>query len=110
MDELDLILLDQYHTTKRRLKTVKKLRKIVSYKEDLDRVEISIQQSLIFFETMIVDKSLLNKKHKLKKQTDDILGKGYIKDSIKYVFAYSALSYRMINDFWKNYMSFWKLR
>ena len=62
MDDLDHILLEQYHSTKRRLKTIKRLRAVFNYQEDLDMVEHQTHRELKFYESMIRDKSLLGKK------------------------------------------------
>ena len=109
-DDLDTILADQYHCAKRQLKLVKRLRKVFNYQKDLDLVEHQVHLRMIFFENMICDKRLLKKKHKIKKQTGDILSRKNIRTILKNVFTYSSLSYKMMTSYWEAYMSFWHIR
>jgi alcohol dehydrogenase YqhD (iron-dependent ADH family) len=110
-DEIDHILAEQYHSAKKRLRSVKRLRRIFSYKDDFDLVEHRIEKSLAFFESMIIDKKLLqkqNKKKTKKQKTEDILGKNQFRTLLKTAIAYSNLSYKLMTSYWDNYMSFWK--
>lgn len=109
-EDLDAILSDQYHSCKHRLKTVKRLRKVFNYAEDLDRCEKQILLAMSFYETMICDKRLLQKRIRIRKQTDDILAKNRVRTTFKNMFAYSTLSYRMMLSYWESYMSFWNPR
>lgn len=109
-EDLDTILADQYHNAKRRLKLVKRLRQAFNYQEDLDLCERQIQLTITFYESMIFDKRLLEKKIRIRKPTDDILAKNRVRNTIKNVFAYSTLSYRMMLSYWETYMSFWNTR
>lgn len=109
-DDLDAILADQYHCAKRRLKVVARLRKVVNFHpHEAERLEKQIHLSMQFFENMIIDKRLLKKKHKRKKQTDDILNKLDTRAVMKNAFTMYAVSYRMITHYWQSYMSFWNL-
>lgn len=109
-EDLDAILAEQYHTTKRSLKTVARLRRVLINEQQLaDEVETRIHLRMQFFESMIKDKRLLKKKHKRKKHTGDILSKLDTRAVMKNVFAMYALSYRMVTYYWQSYVSFWSI-
>lgn len=109
-EDLDEILAEQYHTTKQRLKLVKRLRKVFNYQSDLDLVENQIHLTMQFYESMICDKRLLKKKIRTKPRTNDILAKNNFRNVMKSVFTVSTLSYKMMTSYWESYMSFWNLR
>lgn len=105
-EDLDEILASQYHGCLRRLKTIKRLRKIFPYKEDLDRAENQVYLTMQFYENMVNNKSLLNKKVKIKK-ADDILSNKSVKTFVKGIFTLTNVSYSLMNYYWQSYMSFW---
>ena len=55
MEELDHILLDQYHSAQRRLKTMKKLKKLFKNDEGLLQCEKQAYLTLEYIESMIKD-------------------------------------------------------
>ena len=62
MDELDIILLEQHHIAKVRLKRIRRLIKIMPKTEQLICGEQLIIKKLQFLENHMNDKHLLNKK------------------------------------------------
>jgi hypothetical protein len=62
MDELDIILLEQHHSAKARLKRLRRLLKIMSQNKQLMLGEQLIIKKLQFLENHMIDKHLLNKK------------------------------------------------
>lgn len=62
MDELDIILLEQHHSAKARLKRIKRLLKIMPQNRQLMEGEQLIIKKLHFLESQMIDKHLLNKK------------------------------------------------
>lgn len=62
MDELDIILLEQHHSARARLKRLKRLLKIMPQNRQLKYGEQLIIKKLQFLENNIKDKHLLNKK------------------------------------------------
>lgn len=68
-DELDDILLEQFHSARRRLKTVQRLKRLLKNEPSLLELEVKILNKIVFFETMIKDKRLLVKKKHINKQS-----------------------------------------
>jgi hypothetical protein len=62
MDELDIILLEQHHSAKARLKRLRRLLKIMPQNKQLMLGEQLIIKKLQFLENHMIDKHLLNKK------------------------------------------------
>ena len=108
---MDHILAHQYQAARRRLKYVKTLRSLTADNKNLDVVEHQIHKEMKFFENMIHDKSLLHKKLKIKKhRVEDVLAKNFFRQSMKNVFAYTNLTYRIVACYWDNYRLMWRHR
>lgn len=71
MNELDEILLEQYSSASKRLKHVKRLQKMMPSDKNLIIIENQILLKMKFYETHLVDSSILknnkNKKFKIKR-------------------------------------------
>lgn len=73
MEDLDHILLDQLHAMKRNMKLIKKLKKLFPKNKDIEEVEKANKLRQEFFESMIENKSILDKKLKKKEKVEDVL-------------------------------------
>lgn len=109
MDELDYILLDQLHAAKRSKKVVKRIKQLNPNDPLVSIGETLIDNRIQFFESMISDKTLLQKKHRKKKQKDlDILTRNPVYEWYKTVFMVSTFGYRMFMGSVSTYMSYFK--
>lgn len=109
-EDLDAILAEQYHTTKRSLKTVARLRRVLINEQQLaNEVEARIHLRMQFFESMIRDKSLLHKKHKKKKtKQQDLITRNPVFEWYRNVIFVSTFGYKMFMDSFTGYMSYFK--
>lgn len=109
MNELDLILLDQWHSCKRRKKVFKRIKKLMPTEPLLIEGEEMIDKKMQFLENMISDKALLQKKHKRKKQKDlDILARNPVYEWYRTALYATVFSYKMFTDSVSSYMSYFK--
>ena len=75
----------------------------------LKKGEILADLRIQFFESMIMDKELLKKKHKKKKQKDpDVLARNPVYEWYRVAYIASTLGYKMIMDSATAYMSYFK--
>jgi hypothetical protein len=109
-DELDLILLEQLHQARRNKKIIKRVRKLLSNDPAVDKGEEYIDGRIAFFETMIQNKSLLDKKQKKKKRNKDpdILARNPVYDMYRQALYVTVFSYKMLSDSVSQYMSYFK--
>jgi len=104
--DLDHIILEQLHLARKRLKIVKRHLKLMPKDPWLNEGVIIIGKKIEFFETMIQNKELLNKKMKKKKQHDlDILSRSPIYTLYRDVMIVSNIGYRFFMDIAQNYIS-----
>ena len=109
-DELDLILLEQLHQSRRNKKTIKRVRKLLKNDPAIDKGEEYIDGRIAFFETMIQNKSLLSKKQKKKKRNrdPDILARNPAYEMYRQVLYVTVFGYKMLTDSVSHYMSYFK--
>ena len=110
IDELDLILLEQLHQSRRNKKTIKRVRKLLKNDPAIDKGEEYIDGRIAFFETMIQNKSLLSKKQKKKKRNKDpdILARNPAYEMYRQVLYVTVFGYKMFTDSVSRYMSYFK--
>ena len=109
MNELDLILLDQWHSCKRRKKIYKRVKKLLRNDPLIDIGEGMLEKKMLFLESMISDKTLLLKKHKRKKEKDqDILARNPVYEWYRTALYATVFSYKMFTDSVSSYMSYFK--
>lgn len=110
MNELDEILLEQLHNTKKNKKMLKRARKLYINDPVIDIGEVYIDGRIKFFENMISDKSLLLKKYKRKKKTKDpdILAKSPSYELYRQAIYVTIFGYKMFMDSVSQYMSYFK--
>lgn len=107
--DLDHILLDQYHTAKRVRKAGQKTKKLMPNDPLVIQIEMMIDKRIQFYESMICDKSLLKKKHKKRKTKEaDILARNPVVDWYKMIFMTTTFGYRMMVVSVSEYMSYFK--
>jgi hypothetical protein len=109
-DELDLILLEQLQQARRNKKTIKRVRKLLSNDPAIDKGEEYIDGRIAFFETMIQNKSLLDKKQKKKKRNKDpdILARNPVYEMYRNTLYFTVFGYKMLSDSVSGYMSYFK--
>ena len=76
----------------------------------VDKGEEYIDGRIAFFETMIQNKSLLDKKQKKKKRNKDpdILARNPVYDMYRQALYVTVFSYKMLSDSVSQYMSYFK--
>ena len=109
-DELDLILLEQLHQSRRNKKTIKRVRKLLKNDPAVDKGEEYIDGRIAFLESMIQNKSLLSKKQKKKKRNKDpdILARNPAYEMYRQVLYVTVFGYKMLTDSVSQYMSYFK--
>ena len=75
MNELDEILLSQYHSAKKTMKALQRIKKIFPENKESLEAEQANKFRQEFFKSMIDNKDILTKKPKKKEKTEDILDK-----------------------------------
>ena len=110
MNELDEILLDQLHVARRLAKKMRKARKVMGPDPTLLICQEMNEKKIQFFESMINDKTLLQKKHKRKKQekNPDILARSTSYEWYRNFIMASNIGYKMMIDSFQAYMSFFR--
>jgi hypothetical protein len=106
-DELDHILVEQLNSTKRQLKVVKRLLRLMPTDPWLNRGITVIDKRIQFFESMIHNKELIAKKRKRKKDPD-IMIRNPVYEWYKHTLYFTFFGYKMITDSVVNYMSYFK--
>lgn len=104
MEELDLILVSQHNSCKRRLKAVKKLRKILKDNNNLDLVEEQINKNIIYLETFIIDKSLFKKKIKKDTPVEELFKRNIFIETYRNVSMITILYSRIMLDYFDSVM------
>ena len=110
IDELDLILLEQLHQSRRNKKTIKRVKKLLKDDPAVDKGEEYIDNRIAFFESMIQNKSLLSKKQKKKKRNKDpdILARNPFYEAYRQALYVTVFGYKMFTDSVSGYMSYFK--
>jgi hypothetical protein len=105
MDDLDHILLCQYHATKRQLKLIKRIKKLLKNDPKVDDVEYQSKMKLQFFEDMIEDKTLLDSKPPKVKKEEDVLDKNPVYTMYKNTMMFTMFGYKVFSDAMQTYLS-----
>lgn len=109
MKELDEILLDQYHAAKRRRKIYKRMRNLMPYENLIHIGEQMTDNNIVFFASMINDKSLLKNNHNKKRQKEkDILLRNPVYEWYKTIIYMSLVGYKTFMGSATQYMSYFK--
>ena len=109
MNELDEILLDQYHSAKRRKKFFKRMKKVMPTERLLIIGEEMVDKRIEFFAFQINNKELLEKKHKKKKDKDsDILARNPVYEWYRQALYLTFFGYKTIINSAAEYMKFFK--
>ena len=103
-DELDHILLSQLICAKRQLRNVKRMKKIFYDPVNLSIVEHRIMGRMAFYESMIVNKSLIKKKRVKQERVEDILARNIIETYYRHLFVVSLYFYSVFSG----YFSIWR--
>lgn len=110
-EELDQILLDQYHIHKGLGKKMVTAKKLMGDDPLLLEFQKLNEKRTKFFENMINDKTILSKKkRKTKKKYDDLLARHPLVDVYKYTWMSTYYGYSMMIESIRNYISFFKKR
>jgi hypothetical protein len=109
MNELDEILLDQYHAAKRTMRVIKTFKILFPESKEVLQAEEDNKLRQKFFENMIENKSLLNKKikKKRKQKSQDILDKNPIYYVYRNTIMAAVFSYMFFSGsarkYWKQF-------
>jgi hypothetical protein len=105
-EELDHILVEQLHSTKRQLKIVKRHLRLMPTDPWLNTGVGKIQNRMQFFENMIENKELIKKKKKKKKdRNQDILTRSPIYTLYRDAMIVTNIGYRFFADIAQSYIS-----
>lgn len=105
-EELDYILVQQLNNTKKSLRKVKRLQKLMPDDIHLHKGIKIIENKIMFFESMIENKELIKRRVKKKKECDpDVLARSMIHTWYRNAFFVSTIGYRMMLETAQDYMS-----
>ena len=110
MNELDDILLEQLHSARHLAKKMRKARRVMGPDPTLLTLQIMNEKRIQFFETMINDKALLQKKYKRKKvsKDPDILARSTTYEWYRNFMVVTNIGYKIMIDSFQAYMSYFK--
>ena len=110
MNELDEILLEQLHTARYIAKKMRKARRVMGLDPTLLALQVINDKRIQFYETMINDKTMLQKKQKRKKvsKDPDILARSTPYEWYRNFMIASNIGYKMMIDSFQAYMSLFK--
>jgi hypothetical protein len=107
MNELDEILHEQLHVARHLAKKMRKARRVMGPDPTLLICQDMNEKRIQFFENMIDDKTLLQKKHKRKKQENpDILARSTSYEWYRNFMMASNIGYKIMVDSFQAYMSY----
>ena len=111
MNELDEILLEQLHIVRYLAKKMRKARRVMGPDPTLLTLQQMNEKKIQFFESMINDKTLLQKKHKRKKKTPkdpDILARSTSYEWYRNFMIATNIGYKMMVESFQAYMSYFR--
>ena len=110
MNELDEILLEQLHVARHIAKKMRKARKVMGPDPYLLSCQQMNEKRIQFFESMINDKTLLQKKHKRKKKEKDpdILARSTTHLWYRNFMMASNIGYKIMIESFQAYMSYFR--
>ena len=109
MNEVDEILLDQYHSAKRTMKVLKRFKKLFPENKELFKAEEANKLRQKFFEDMIENKDVLNKKVKKKdkQKAEDVLDKNPVYYMYRNTIMAAAFGYMFfsssVQKYWEQF-------
>ncbi len=108
-EELDHILMDQYHIYKKLGKKMETARKLMGDDPLLMEFQALNKKKIQFFENMIENKQFLKKKkRKTKKKSDDFLARHPLIDIYKYAWMTTIYSCSMVMRSLKGFINLYK--
>lgn len=108
-DELDHILVEQLHSTKKSLKVLKRHHKLMPDDPWIKKGLILIENKIKFFENMVENKELIRKKKKKKKEKNsDILAKNPVYEWYRTMFFTTSFAYKMFMNSISQYTSYFR--
>ncbi len=110
MNELDEILHEQLHVARHIAKKMRKARKVMGPDPYLLSCQQMNEKRIQYFEMMINDKALLQKKHKRKKKekNPDILARSTSYEWYRNFMVVSNIGYKMMVESFQAYMSYFR--
>lgn len=110
MNELDEILHEQLHVARHLAKKMRKARRVMGPDPTLLICQEMNEKRIQFFENMISEKTLLQKKHKRKKKekNPDILARSTSYEWYRNFMVMSNIGYKMMVESFQAYMSYFK--
>ncbi len=110
MNELDEILHEQLHVARHIAKKMRKARKVMGPDPYLLSCQQMNEKRIQYFETMISDKILLQKKYKRKKKekNPDILARSTSYEWYRNFMVVSNIGYKMMIESFQAYMSYFR--
>lgn len=111
MNELDEILHEQLHVARHIAKKMRKARRVMGPDPTLLICQELNEKRIQYFEYMIDDKTLLQKKHKRKKKSNkdpDILARSTTYEWYRNFMLISNIGYKMMVDSFQAYMSYFR--
>ena len=107
MEDLDHTLLDQLNSAKRVMKVYKRLKKIFPENKELLEAEEANKLRQKFFESMIENKDILNKKVKKKQKSEDVLDRNPIYYMYRNTIMAAAFGYMFftssVQKYWEQF-------
>ena len=110
MNELDEILHEQLHVARHIAKKMRKARKVMGPDPYLLSCQQMNEKRIQYFEMMINDTALLQKKHKRKKKekNPDILARSTSYEWYRNFMVVSNIGYKMMVESFQAYMSYFR--
>lgn len=111
MNELDEILLEQLHNCKINKKKLKRIERLTGKDFAIEKGRTYIEGRIKFFESMILDKSLLNKKPKRKRKKtkeSDLLARNPVYEWYRNILIVTTLGYKMLWNYLGQYSSYFR--
>jgi len=105
-DELDYILVEQLHSTRKQLKIVKRHLRLMPTDPWLNKGLPQLEKRIQFFESMIENKELMKKRRKRKKECNaDILTRNPIYTWYRDAMIVTNIGYKFFSDIAQSYIS-----
>lgn len=106
-EDLDHILLQQYHSCKRSLKVVKKLKTYYGHDPNLDNVEKQIHLKMDYCIFFMKNKDIIKKKPKKVKKVD-CLSRNPIYEMYRTSYMMTVFSYQVFTQSVQSYLSYFR--
>ena len=108
-EELEQILLDQYHVSKHIGKRMKRARSLMGDDPLLIQFQGLNEKRTMFFESMIQNKQLMKKKkRKIKKRHHDLLARHPLVEMYKYAWMTTCYGYNIVIESFKGFRNLYR--